>query len=80
MRPVTRVANGTGKVTRSKVVERTPCGKQGYSSKKLAKTNAAISARETGDLIEAYKCRAGCHCWHIGHMQGAPRNQGRRVA
>jgi hypothetical protein len=82
VRPVTRVAMATGKVTRTKVIDRPPCGcaKQGYTSRKLAKTNAAIASRETGDLIEAYKCREGGHCWHIGHALGSPRNQGRRVA
>lgn len=70
MRPVTHVDPVTGAVLRSKV-QRTgsatcKCGKQGYSSKKLAKATAANQSRETGERIEAYHCFGG-HCYHIGH-------------
>lgn len=65
MKPRT-IAHDSGLITRSKVVKITACGKQGYSSKKMAKASAVHSARMTGDDIRAYKCD-GCHCWHIGH-------------
>lgn len=65
MRPVTHV-DQTGYVHRSKTITHTPCGKQGYTSRKLAATAAAISRRASGQNIRPYRCD-GCHCWHIGH-------------
>ena len=46
---------------------RTLCGKQGYSSKKVALAKAKASARDTGEDIRAYRCPRGCHAWHLGH-------------
>lgn len=54
---------------RTKIITTTPCGKQGYTSRKVAKNRAAIARAETGEPIHAYRC-AGCHCWHIGHPPG----------
>jgi hypothetical protein len=75
VRPTTKLTDrGTGnrpKVERSKIAEQTPCRKQGYSSRKMALERAAVARRETGEEIEAYKCRNGCHCWHIGHPPGS---------
>lgn len=70
MRPVTHVHPDTGLVVRSKVIGGTACGKQGYSSRKLAKSTAAIQSRNTGETLTAYHCTRGCHCWHIGHPPG----------
>lgn len=67
------VSAETGKVRAVKVVPSRRCGKLAYSSKKLALSQAAIARRETGERIEAYKCRNGCHCWHLGHPPGLPR-------
>ncbi len=65
MRPRTIIDN-EGRVHRSKVITGTPCGKNGYASRKLAASAAAASRRHTGDDIHAYRCSA-CHCFHIGH-------------
>lgn len=71
MRPrVVTYVDSAGRVRaeRSNVVPTTPCGKRGYSSKKIAKAKAITSSRVSGEAIEAYRCwRKGCHCWHIGH-------------
>lgn len=69
MRPRTIVDYATGQVSRTKILERTPCGKQGYTSRKLAATKAKRSSKETGERIEAYRCER-CHVWHIGHPPG----------
>lgn len=69
MRPFVHL-DDHGKVHRSKVSRVSACGKQAYSSRKLAKGRAATQAKATGEPIEAYKCTAGCHCWHIGHPRG----------
>ncbi len=66
MKPATHV-DQQGRVHRSKTITHTPCDKQGYTSRELAATAAAIRRLATGDNITAYKCRDGCHCWHIGH-------------
>ena len=70
MKPRTIVDFATGKVTRSMLISNTPCGKNGYTSRKLAASVAKRSSKETGDHIEAYRCKNGCHCWHIGHPPG----------
>lgn len=74
MRPVTHIHPDTGLVIRSKVARATACGKQGYSSRKLAKSTAKIQAKATGEDLQAYHCPRGCHCWHIGHPPGS-KNQ-----
>lgn len=67
MRPVRHGGeNNDQKAVRSKVRRRTDCGKQGYTSKKLAKATAKAQSRFTGETIHPYHC-FGCHCWHIGH-------------
>lgn len=48
------------------------CGKLTYSTKKVAKAKARISARESGEDIEAYHCYP-CHGYHIGHAPGSRR-------
>lgn len=69
MRPVTHVHPETGLVQRSHVRRDTPCGKNGYSGRKLAVTRAKAASKATGETIEAYHCK-GCHAWHIGHPPG----------
>jgi hypothetical protein len=69
MRPVTST-DELGKVSRSKIAATSPCGKQAYSSKKVAKQRAVFSSKMTGETIEAYKCKRGCHAWHLGHPPG----------
>lgn len=59
------------RVRRSKVIEHTRCGKQGYTSRKIALGRAAVEARESGEDIRAYKCTAGCHLYHLGHPPGS---------
>lgn len=69
MRPHTITDPETGRVSRSKVKRQGSscrCGKQAYTSKKIAKATAKAQTRATGELIEAYHCYAG-HCFHIGH-------------
>lgn len=70
MRPVTFTDPITGNVQRTKVSRvgsRTcRCGKQAYTSKKLAKAVAATQTKASGAFIEAYHCYTG-HCYHIGH-------------
>lgn len=46
------------------------CGKQGYTSRKVALEKAAIARRETDEPIQAYRCTRGGHCWHLGHPPG----------
>lgn len=70
MRPVVVANPETGEVVRSKVLRRTPCGKQGYSSRKIAAGRAAIVRRDHGEAVHHYHCR-DCHCWHIGHPPGS---------
>jgi hypothetical protein len=53
----------------TKTIRDTPCGKQGYTSRKVALERAAIARRETGEPIQAYKCTS-CHLHHIGHPPG----------
>ncbi len=43
------------------------CGKQGYVGRKQAIAAAKAETKATGELIHAYKCSKGGHCWHIGH-------------
>ncbi len=65
-----RVRDGDGVVRgRTKIITQTACGKQGYTSRKVAKNRAAIARHETGEPIHAYKCVA-CHLHHIGHPLG----------
>lgn len=72
MRPMTTTHPGTGLVERSKVIRRTTCGKQGYTSKKLAKATAIQQSKMSGESIEAYHC-LGCHAYHLGHVPGTER-------
>lgn len=66
MKPVTHTHPETGLVVRSKVRRSTPCGKQGYTSKKHAKYVANVESKRTGEDIRPYHC-FGCHCYHVGH-------------
>ena len=66
MRPVTHADPVTGAVVRSKVQRTSRCGKQSYSSMKVAKATAKAQTRLSGEFIEAYHC-FGCHAAHIGH-------------
>lgn len=56
----------------SKVIRDAPCtcGKQGYTSRKVALEYAAIARRDYGEPIHAYRCTRGGHCWHLGHPPG----------
>lgn len=57
------------------------CGKQGYTSKKVAKMHAAIARRDFGEPIIAYRCTAPrAHWWHIGHPPGWHYQQHRSEA
>lgn len=68
MRPRTGIDPATGRVQRSKIVRTSRCGKQSYSSPKIAKAKAKASSKMSGEHIEAYHCiKPGCHAWHIGH-------------
>lgn len=67
-------------VGRTKILRQTPCGKQGYTSRKLALHAAAIARNETGEPIHAYRCSVGCHCWHLGHPPGWRQEQARLAA
>jgi hypothetical protein len=61
-----------GATWRETVLRSTPCGKQGYTRRKLAAAAAAATeSRLTGELIGAYHCPRGCHVWHIGHPPGS---------
>lgn len=73
MRPVTITNYETGEVSRTKVARSTQCGKQGYSSKKLAIATAKHQSKLSGDQIEAYHCFS-CHAFHCGHVPGSPRS------
>lgn len=73
MRPKARPSDITGRVVRTKVVRTSPCGKHAYTSRKIALEVAGAQRRATGENIQAYKCRRGCHCFHIGHPPGEPR-------
>lgn len=63
----------SGVVWREAIIRSTPCGKQGYTRRKLAAAAAATEARLTGEELVAYHCTRGCHMWHIGHPRGARR-------
>lgn len=49
--------------------DRCDCPKMSYTHRKEAKAMAAQQTRTSGELIVAYKCRRGGHCWHIGHAR-----------
>lgn len=53
---------------------RFPCrAKVGYPTRNAARYAAAVTAKELGEPIDAYKCRragGGCGDWHIGHPPG----------
>lgn len=66
-----------GKAHRTRVLTRTACGKNGYTTKKLAKQVAAMQRKDSGEPIFAYRCPHGCHVWHIGHPPGWRRNRER---
>jgi hypothetical protein len=68
----------TGKITRSTLIPHTPCGKHGYTARKVAAAAAKRSSNWTGERIEAYRCTRGCHCWHIGHPPGRSASRLRR--
>lgn len=55
---------------RSRIARSSTCGKIAYSSRKEAAAAAKAQTRATGELIEAYHCRRGCHAHHIGHPPG----------
>lgn len=55
---------------KSKVIPHTPCGKAGYTTRKIAAAAAARVRRETGEPVEVYHCDEGCHAFHIGHPPG----------
>lgn len=82
MRPVVVTDWETGRVSRSKVNRQgssCSCGKQAYTSKKIAKATAKAQSRATGEDIEAYHCYAG-HCFHIGHRPGSERRPPRMAS
>lgn len=64
----------------TKVIDRTPCGKQGYTSRKVALERAAIERQASGLPLAAYKCTDGCHVWHIGTPSGYRYRQHRSEA
>ncbi len=66
-------------VAKSKVVPHTPCGKAGYTSRKIAASAAARVRRETGEPVEHYHCGA-CHLAHVGHPPGWVYEQHKREA
>ncbi len=57
-------------VIRRKTVPSDRCGKQAHSSRKIAAAAAKRASKESGERIEVYHCRRGCHAWHIGHPPG----------
>lgn len=65
-------AQGDGSVHTVKMVMSSRCGKNGYSSRKLALHAAAMARKIAGENVHVYKC-GPCHCWHIGHPPGLPR-------
>lgn len=65
-----KVENDAGGLRRVQAVRSTRCGKLAYPSRKFAKQTAAVRSRETGEVLEAYKCPHGCHAWHVGHPIG----------
>jgi hypothetical protein len=67
-------------VAKSKIVPLTPCGKAGYTNRKIAAQAAAKVRRETGEPVEPYHCDEGCHCLHIGHPPGWAFEQHKRQA
>lgn len=82
MRPHT-IAHKRGEfveVTRTPVLgadrARCGCGKQTYSSKKLAKAVAKAQSRATGEPIEAFHCFRA-HGYHLGHPPGWRERNGR---
>jgi hypothetical protein len=73
VRPVTHGDPARGKITRStldKSGTRCRCGKRTYSSKKVAKADAARRTRETGEVLQAFHCFSA-HGWHLGHPRAA---------
>lgn len=76
MRAPTRTSE-SGKVHRLRVIPTTACGKQGYVTRKLAATAAAVERKRSGEPIFAYRCVRGCHLFHIGHPPGWKRDHGR---
>ena len=66
-----RPGSEASKLERTHAVPSERCGKLAYSSRKVAKMYARFQSRETGEMIEAYRCVRGCHCWHIGHPPGS---------
>lgn len=66
------VVDHDGYVHRSRVIHDTPCGKNAYATRKLAKTVARQQAKESGENLEAYHCYV-CHAHHVGHPPGEPR-------
>lgn len=58
-----------GRISRSKTVANTGCGKRGYTSRKVAAQVAARQRKQSGELIEYYRCKR-CHVFHIGHPRG----------
>jgi hypothetical protein len=45
-------------------------GKMRYPSRKNAAAAARVITRNSGELLEAYRCRY-CKRWHIGHYYSA---------
>lgn len=66
------VVDENGLISRNRVVYDTPCAKYGYVTRKLAKTVAKASAKESGENLQAYHCYV-CHAHHVGHVPGGPR-------
>lgn len=46
--------------------EHRQCRRKQVYSKKVALQRAALSSKQTGTVIRAYKCLV-CNKWHIGH-------------
>jgi hypothetical protein len=62
------------KVERPGTVWSEACKKFAYPNKKIAKYQASIQAKNSGEQIEAYRCTRGCRAWHIGHPPGTRRD------
>lgn len=58
------------KVSKPAVTWSERCKKMSYSKHKIAKHQASIQRRNSGEEIEAYRCQRGCCAWHIGHPPG----------
>lgn len=72
MKSRTRIDPHTGETHRVQWERSARCGKLTYATKKIAKAKARVSAKMSGELIEAYHCYP-CHGWHIGHPPGSRR-------